>query len=628
MNSIIVFLLAVLCPLTALSDELVPSEAMEKLFMDDSVYTPTRFRNPAGHVADNVTVVTAEDIADMQARSVAEILENVNGMLISWSKDVLAPSLLHVQGSETYHVAVKLDGVPINFLSSGDAEINTIPVNIIEKIEIIKGPASAAWGSALGGVINIITKGWEGPRATLNAAYGERNTTSSGVQVSGLKDNLGYYAYAGTQHSKGLVSSRGGNSSEGFAKLLYIIDYGLNLEVAMGVSDPETDLGPYPDYGILSSSFENPTSFISTKFETPVSKRFSFNISAFHTKREPILEHKSLENEGLFQKSEYKERSTGILSQLLWRYRRHSVVLGFDYFHNKLDQDIYSGLEWQLDGAPAELNTSPDKTEWALYTNGTFVFGKWAFSPGVRFDHNDITGSFISPTVGATYRFEDKRTLLRASISRGFADPGLSLLEGGALFLDPNPDLDPETVWSYQAGIETSAIKYIRLKSTLFYHDSRDVHDRSLYASAPPTYNDQYINNGRVTRKGAEIEVETLPFNSVSFSASISHTDINYHETNENGYVTTGNVKIKYHNPKVAKVLFYGQLNHWSHPTYSSKNEVPIWNLTINKEFPISKNLKAFVFCKGYNLFNGRCAAQNEDINPKRWFETGIKLEF
>ncbi|HLD29275.1 MAG TPA: TonB-dependent receptor plug domain-containing protein, partial [bacterium] len=140
-------------------------EEMEvlRLFYSEKalVVSSTRHPKPISQVAENITIVTAREIEEMNAHTVAEVLNRIPGVFINFGQGVGSfgsASLIYIQGSEDRHVFVLVDGVAWNFLSSGAAETNAIPVGIIERIEMIKGPASSAWGSSLGGVINIITK--------------------------------------------------------------------------------------------------------------------------------------------------------------------------------------------------------------------------------------------------------------------------------------------------------------------------------------------------------------------------------------------------------------------------------------------------------------------------------------
>ena len=143
------------------------------------VITASRHPKSISQVAENMTVITAKEIENMNAHSVAEVLNRVTGIVLGYNQDFGSSSLISIQGSNSKHVRVLLDGVTWNFLGSGLAETNSIPVGIIKRIEIIKGPGSSAWGSSLGGVINIITKSTcngDNTCGMLKTSYGERST--------------------------------------------------------------------------------------------------------------------------------------------------------------------------------------------------------------------------------------------------------------------------------------------------------------------------------------------------------------------------------------------------------------------------------------------------------------------
>ena len=127
----------------------------------DLVISATRHPKPIAKTAENITIVTAEEIRNMNAHSVADVLNRVPGLFVNYNQDFAAPSLIKIQGSDEHHVLVLLDGVRWNFLAGGNAEVNSIPVDIIDRIEVVRGPASSAWGSSLGGVVNYFDQaGW------------------------------------------------------------------------------------------------------------------------------------------------------------------------------------------------------------------------------------------------------------------------------------------------------------------------------------------------------------------------------------------------------------------------------------------------------------------------------------
>ncbi len=168
-------------------------------FTEDNLYveSSTRSRKSLTQTAENVTIVTAQDIKLMNAHTLADVLNTVTGVQVFLTGGPGSIAQALIQGSENWHVAVFMDGIPLNNLSDTVAEVGSVPVQNIEKIEIIKGPASSAWGSALGGVINIITKSGSSDELNgmVSASYGKANTGDFRMEASGKDDRCGLLPY-------------------------------------------------------------------------------------------------------------------------------------------------------------------------------------------------------------------------------------------------------------------------------------------------------------------------------------------------------------------------------------------------------------------------------------------------
>ncbi|MCP4692911.1 MAG: TonB-dependent receptor, partial [Desulfobacterales bacterium] len=175
----------------------------------------------------------------------------------------------------------------------------------------------------------------------------------------------------------------------------------------------------------------------------------------------------------LFMANLYDERNIGATGKLVFERLNHVVVAGVDFDRGKLDHDVSLGPVFTgIEEAPnSTYRSSIDK--WAIFANDTITLGDWTITPGLRCDWNNRTGSFFSPSLGLVYA-AGRNTLLRGSVGRGFSIPPIYWTTGGALFLDPNPSLDVEKVWSFQAGVESRALKYVWLKATAFHHEIED----------------------------------------------------------------------------------------------------------------------------------------------------------
>jgi len=447
----------------------------------DLVVSPTRNPKPISQVAENIAVITAKQIEEMNAHTVAEVLNWVPGLFVNFSQGIESfgsASLIYIQGSEERHVLVLVDDIPWNFLNSGAAETNSIPVGIIDRIEVIKGPASSTWGSSLGGVINIITKPagtTAGSTGTVSASYGEENTQDYRAEASGNAGPVGYYLFAGKQKSDGLMPSRYFDNHSLYSKFHLPLSKDVDVGFSMGYSEPEIGLGDFPSGDIRQTGVSR-NFFTTASLDASLTRKLGLNVSFHRFEQKFDLNNNALglglsgPPGELYLDTIYDEETTGGSGRLVWSQGIHTAVLGVDVDRGKLDQTINAGPLLQAMGAPATSTTHPHIDRWAVYANDTIVIDRWSVTPGIRYDYNSITGSFVSPSLGVTYRLGED-SIARASVARGFTIPPLSWTSGGALFLDPNLSLEPERVWSYQAGVESAAFRYLWVKATIFRHE-------------------------------------------------------------------------------------------------------------------------------------------------------------
>ncbi|MDY6854978.1 MAG: TonB-dependent receptor [Thermodesulfobacteriota bacterium] len=602
----------------------------------DLVITATRHPKPISQVAENITVITATQIEQMNAHTLADILNRIPGIFVNFNQDFGASSLLYTQGSDERHMLVIVDGIPWNFLNSGAAETHSIPVGIIERIEIIKGPASSAWGSSLGGVINVITKQPKHTKSSegmIRASYGERDTVDYGAEISGSEDPVGFYLFAGRQDSDGLKSSRGFDTYNLYSKVNISVTEDTDIGLSIGYSEPDIKIGDFPS-GDISQTGDSRTFFGTTALNVSVSKDLSLNLSTYLFRQRYVLTNDALgfgfagPAGELFLETGYDEETAGIRGKIVFTHGKHTAVFGADYDHGELDQTIESGALLQFIGIPDKIVTAPDTDRWAVFFNETIIIDRLSITPGIRYDHNSVTGSFVSPSLGLTCRLGED-SILRTSVARGFTIPPLSWSSGGALFLDPNPGLDPEEIWSYQTGMESTSIRHLWTKATVFYHRMEDAMVVEYAGSGPPTFNDIFVNRGKVRRKGFEFEAETDSKYRVSFGTGFAYVDLSPSNDSGSGEIYAYNLSVKYNDKGSLKAELFGQYVWWDLDSeWEASYDDLIWDFNLNKEILSKDKTTTEFFFTAHNLFNGFQYYNGDSMNPKRWVEGGIKLKF
>jgi len=149
------------------------------------VVTGTKTEVPQSRSAVPVEVITSEQIRNSAATDAADLIQLYSNVDIARNGAYGKTTSIFIRGAESNHTLVLIDGVKMNPGTIGLAALQNISPDIIERIEIVKGPRSSLYGSnAIGGVINIITrKNIEGAQLNLVAGMGEDNTTKVGASM-------------------------------------------------------------------------------------------------------------------------------------------------------------------------------------------------------------------------------------------------------------------------------------------------------------------------------------------------------------------------------------------------------------------------------------------------------------
>src|SRR6266705_6900962 len=174
--------------------------------LEPIIVTAARSPQPLTALIADVTYIGAEDIVRAGAQSVAELLARVPGVEIAMNGGPGSTSSVFLRGANRGHTLVLLDGLRIGSSSDGATAFEAIPLEQIDHIEILRGPASSLYGAdAIGGVIQIFTRKSDGAlAANASAGYGSYGT---GLVSGGVSGGGGPWRFA---------LQAGGRRSEGF----------------------------------------------------------------------------------------------------------------------------------------------------------------------------------------------------------------------------------------------------------------------------------------------------------------------------------------------------------------------------------------------------------------------------
>lgn len=579
------------------------------------ILTPTRSPKSITQTAENITVITAREIESIGARTLEEALNYVPGIGLSNFSGPGQGAVPSIQGSDQRHVRVLIDGVTMNFMDSNTIELGSIPVRHIEKIEIIRGPASSSWGSSLGGVINIITKPPQGPghlNGTLSGSYGEEKTGDFWVELSGENEKAGYYLFAEKLRSDGIIRRKGVDIENFYTRIKWEATEKTSLDFIFNYNKGERGRGEFTDVDFsLNDEFEKLYTVLNLNRGLCEGAALSLSFRAFQNDSYSFFHTLSTGED--FLKPVFKETSYGGSAKITYGTERHSFVIGTDADFGEVESSFYS-------------NKKEEQNMWAAYFNDTISIDRWTFTPGIRYEYSNTGGGFFSPGIGAI-REVNGDSLVRAYISRGFGSPPLTNsaeTEG----IQSNPDLSAETVWSFQAGMETTYFKHFWLKVGLFRHDVRN-----LIEFSGSTLTGKYINRGKVRRQGVEAEVKTIPFYNTVLFSGFTYTDARDLKTDEalnDRARYSGNIGAEYNDKESLGGTLKGHYIWWPEkgPTKNGKFDDFVWDLFVTKKAYSDKKIEMEFFLNARNIFDTPQYLYEAQKNPRRWIEGGVRVRF
>lgn len=188
----------------------LPSQAQQTpgKRLDQVVVTASRMPQRLGDVLADLTVIGRAEIERQAFGSVADLLRNAGCAELVRNGGPASNTTLFLRGADSRHTVVLLDGVRIDSQSTGGASWQAIPLANVERVEVLKGPASAIYGSdAVAGVVHIISRKGDGksaaPRLELGAAYGSLSSFKADAAISGGTAQFDYMLSLATDESKG-----------------------------------------------------------------------------------------------------------------------------------------------------------------------------------------------------------------------------------------------------------------------------------------------------------------------------------------------------------------------------------------------------------------------------------------
>ena len=495
---------------------------------EDVVVSATRIPTPVAQIASSVTVITAADIEARQQRSLPDVLRSVPGVNIVQSGGAGGQTSLFLRGTNSNHTKVLLDGIDIADPSTpgGAADISKLLAGDIAKLEVLRGPQGALYGSdAIGGVVNIVTQSGEGPmKITADAEGGSFDTFNQRGAVSGSEGAFHYAASVQHFHSGSTpvtplnLLPPGQRRNDDFydnvtatAKLGYDVTDNFDLGFT---GRTQNSLGK-----ITGDAFDFVTF---TSFPSPTRTRISsIQYQSRATAHLVLWDGRLDQTLGVAYGSTITatqdpdngdSRAIGDRIKLDWQGNvrvmdGETLVLGAETARDAL----HPGLSF---GFPSTLSQGVTTNAGFAELQSDFGFGLYN-SVSIRYDDNSRFGDRTTWRIAPAWVIGD--TKLKASAGTGFKAPALQQLFGT---FGGNANLKPETSFGYDVGIEQSLLGGAVTGGVTWFQNNI----KNLIVSGPaPAF--QLMNVGRARTDGVESFLAWKALDALTLRADYTYTD-------------------------------------------------------------------------------------------------------
>lgn len=604
----------------------------DPIHIGEVVVTGTRNETDVRHLPLTVSVIDRQEIEQSMQPSVLPILtQQVPGLFIT-SRGIMGYGVsngaaggiaLRGLSGGSGRMMVLIDGHPQYAGIFGHPISDAYQSFLAERVEVLRGPASVLYGSnAMGGVINIVTRQLheEGVKTNVNLGYGSFNTLQSEVTNRIRKGRFTSLISGSYNRTDGHRSNMGFEQYGGYAKLGYRVTDNWNLRGDVNVthfnasypgpvSAPLLDGDQSITRGMTSFAVEN-------KYEkTSGAASFFYNwgnhwINDGYTpsKGETPQESRFLSFDNMMGLSIYQSTQF---------FPGNRITVGFDWFR-------YGGHAWNKFVSGEKAGTTSDlvdkhEDELAGYVDFRQDMGSWlTLDAGVRVDHHSRVGTEWIPQAGLSFHLP--RTIeLKASASKGFRYP---ILREMYMFPPQNPDLKPESMWSYElAWAQHLLDNSLTYGINLFYIDGKN-----LIVTLPNPNGTGMLNQntGKIENCGVEGEIAYRIDPHWSVEANYSYLHMENPVVGAPEHKLYAGAQYTHKRWTVSTGVQYIDNLYTTVGDNPQTEEFVLWNL--NASFRVNRWLD--VWARGENLL-----AQRYEINagypmPRATVMAGVNLSF
>ena len=506
------------------------------------VVTATRFNDVDPGVAANISVITRQDIRNTPATNLPDVLSTRAGVDVRQFGGAMGRNAtVDIRGfgsTATSNTLVLVDGLRLNPPDSGDIAWSSIPLESVERIEIIRGSGTVLYGDgATGGVINIITDKSGRPRAAVTATLGTYGYKGADVQLANGNDKAYYNLFASYADANGYRDNGQQDQQAASGRVGWLLDRG---EVFADFAVYKESAGQ--PGAIFSTAYRNDPTSTRTPFDTTerngyrVRPGVSYRVNdRLALEAELAQDHQKLDVRSVFYAIDRSRDTTSFTPRLRWRHDLGALpsetVIGFDYYDGEFTADNtgFADQHASQESSAFYLQNITKLTQNLSLTLGSRTqrmkqtARQDAYAPfGTPAESGRATRTKTAYDLGLSYARDDWRVYGKTGTSFRFANLdelfGFDPLTGFPVFAG---DLKPQHGTTNEIG-GSIAVGPTTIRASVFQLDLDDeIGLNALFANT---------NFPKTRRKGGELEADWKLAESLQARLSYAYTDAYFRE--------------------------------------------------------------------------------------------------
>ncbi|MDB5251291.1 MAG: TonB-dependent receptor [Flaviaesturariibacter sp.] len=483
--------------------------------LNEVVISANKYPTKTSSTGKVVVVINRADIERAGSRDLSQLLNEQGGLYINGAaSNPGKDKSIYLRGARVEHTLITIDGVPVYDATGigSNFDLRQIPIESVERIEVLKGSQSTLYGSdAIAGVINIITRKGSGQSAGGNGllSYGSYRTVRAAAAIHGGKKafdyNIGYNYFStnGISEAQKPAGATGTFDKDGSEQNGVQASFGIQAA-------PRIRIAPYIRYARVNGELDNDAlvddpdyTYTNKNLQTGVRNEIgigSGTLSLLYQLTNTKRDYRDDSSLGMaFSTNRYRANEHFAEAIFVQSFSSLKLTAGADFRSSSLDLNTYyNGFGFV---SKSELGTDSTQQDQAgLYAALAYNGGSgFSVEGGARLNHHSRYGSNLAYNLNPSFLFR-KQWKVFANLSSGYRTPSLYQLysEYG------NRALDPEVSLNIEGGVQyfTSDEKAY-LRATYF---RRDVNDLMVFFFDPVTFQSRYINRDKQEDHGIEVD--------------------------------------------------------------------------------------------------------------------------